>query len=139
MRYLIVVLLLLCPVTSWAIDPIYQLYDDNGGVAFMVRPTKKKGVYFWYLGPMRCSAKLSGQKVSIMCPGNPTMVAESDSGDVSVKVSGEVVATYTDGSIMYGMYNSIIRHALGKKTYGKVSQNDETLAFMPYSSISETR
>lgn len=107
-----VIAALTVPDIGSASDAIYRL-DGENGLAFMVRPAEKKGSYYWYIAQKRCTARLHARKVTITCPDLATMVAEEDADDVTVKVSGEVVGTYADGSVMYGMYHSIIRHAYG--------------------------
>lgn len=77
---------------------------------FMIRTTQKPKHYYWYVGTMRCTAVLANKALTISCPDSIDMVASEDSGDVSLKINNEVVATYAEGSIFHSMYRTILKH-----------------------------
>lgn len=114
--FVLAVLLVAMAVPAWSevkgIQTIYRtVAEDDGNTLFMVRSTNQRNRYFWYVGTMRCNATLKGMALSIACPESPVMVAVPDSGDLAMKIDNETVGVYVDGSILFGMYRSIVTHA----------------------------
>lgn len=111
MKLLLVLLLLAIPVAGWgAEDVIFKKNSEDGSLLYMVKTTAKPNVFLWYNGSSRCFAVPSGSIVLMQCPGMPEIALYSDHGDVTVSMDGKVKGTYTEGSVLFGMYTTVVAY-----------------------------
>lgn len=111
MKLFLVVAMLLLPVTGWG-ETLYKYEDPDNGKVWMVKTLSKPNFYFWYMGTTRCEAARVDNMVLLQCPGDPDAGLYLDRGDVILNVAGETAATYTRGTILYKMFDSIMKYKL---------------------------